>query len=1524
MHASSQLGVLFKTGRARVKTVRASKPAARFPTPACRGEPQPSLPASQTGSQCSLAGIFAPLQLRVVSSHNTSCVAAKRLMGFGFLGTRFAPALSMGGQPDGLRKSRSHLARPAGPGAFLMSRPFSNFLRKATAIALATGIAWGTGLAMAQLEVSDSTDSYLIDFSTTIGGVNNGTINGTGFSPTPSPGQLDSDAWAATGMSDGPVTFGGTATTGDAARGTSISTTGGFYGLTVSGNSFLALRPGGSDWTPGTLTLRIQNTSGSTITGFTMGYDIMVLNDQGRSNSFNFRYSVDDATYTNVGGLDYTSDATATPGATWSAVGRSTGLTGLNVANNEYFYLRWFGDDVGGSGSRDGFGLDNLALSAFTTLAAPSGAPIYWDANGTAADIGGTGTWEGAGALFSTTDAGTDATTRAAADEVIFAGTAGTVTVSGGVNADAGITFNTDGYTLSSGTLTLGGADAAANTISVGGGIAAVIDSVISGSTGLTKSGSGSLTLSGANTYTGGTTVSGGTLVGTTTSLTGNITNNSTVSFDQADDGTYAGDMDGSGSLTKSGAGNLTLSGSNSYAGGTTVSAGTLTGSTGSLQGDIANNAAVVFDQAADGDYAGAMTGTGSLTKNGAGNLTLSGANDYSGGTTVSAGTLTGSTTSLQGDIANDAAMVFSQDTGGIYAGGISGTGSLAKSGTGTVTLTGANSYSGGTTVSAGTLAGSTASLAGDIANDATLKFTQAADGTYSGTISGTGGLEVAGPASVTLANANTYSGGTTISGGTLVAGNAAALSSGTVTLTGGGLVAVDGLTIANSLVANAPSGGFIISEYVEGSSNNKYIELYNGTGATINLADYQLSLFGNGASTADTTFLLNGVGAGETLAAGETIVIAHGSAALTLPAGVTAFTTASSLTFFNGDDALALQRADGSFIDIFGRIGDDPGSAWTAGATSTVNQTLVRNADVTSGVSVNPSGTGPSAFTTLGTEWTSYPQDTVSSLGSHTMNASTGSVLIGATADNAAVVYSGGLTLTSNADLTAAAGGTTAFSGDITGSGGIDKLGAGTVVLSGTNTFSGGTTVSAGTLSAAADAAFGDSSGGITLAGGTLELTSGFTLGSGRTLTAAESTASTITIGSGLTVTFDGPVAGSGDLDKAGAGQLTLGNASTGYTGSFTISAGTVELTAANAFANATVTQTGGTLLLNPAGGGTDVDVPDFGGVGGEVSVASSKNANFGSETDRAYRGRIRGQGGLKKSGNGRLTLDQDNDFAGATEVTAGILEIAAGGALSETSAVSIATGGRLLLNGRVGRSGNAANVSVSSGGILSGSGQVFGTVGGAGSVGPGNSPGIFEATATDPSSGLDYAFEFTGLSPDYANSAASINDLFRLTDTSTPFGGSLLDASNVIDVYFDDGSFAEGRTYAGGFFLDATSAQMATFLDTIDSATFNYFVADAGGGVSYAGTSYLSLADYNTANSLSLTVNLGVATIPSAAFAGGTVTNGQAMQMVVVPEPDAFLLGGLGLALVGLLMNRRRQESANRSSFQGATCNE
>src|SRR5262249_55850295 len=116
------------------------------------------------------------------------------------------------------------------------------------------------------------------------------------------------------------------------------------------------------------------------------------------------------------------------------------------------------------------------------------------------------------------------------------------------------------------------------------------------------------------------------------------------------------------------------------------------------------NNGVVVFDQASNGTYAGSMTGTGSLTKLGAGTLTLSGVNTYSGGTLISAGGLIGTTSSLQGFIVNNGSLTFDQATNGTFGGIISGIGTVTKLGSGNVTFTGLNTYTGLTTVGQGTL----------------------------------------------------------------------------------------------------------------------------------------------------------------------------------------------------------------------------------------------------------------------------------------------------------------------------------------------------------------------------------------------------------------------------------------------------------------------------------------------------------------------------------------------------------------------------------------------------------------------------------------------------------------------------------------------------------------------------------------------------------------------------------------------------------------------------------------------------
>jgi hypothetical protein len=173
-------------------------------------------------------------------------------------------------------------------------------------------------------------------------------------------------------------------------------------------------------------------------------------------------------------------------------------------------------------------------------------------------------------------------------------------------------------------------------------------------------------------------------------------------------------------------------------------------------------------------------------------------------------------------------------------------------------------------------------------------------------------------------------------------------------------------------------------SEYIEGTSNNKYIEIYNGTGADVTLSDYQVRLYANGASSPNNTQNLGSLPSGPTtLANGATLLLKNSQAALTLPSGVTAYS--STVANYGGNDALALYKiSTTSFIDYFGSVGNDPGTSWTDGEISTINKTLRRKTTVTAGLTTNPAAT----FPTLATEWDQFDIDTVSELGAHTSDA--------------------------------------------------------------------------------------------------------------------------------------------------------------------------------------------------------------------------------------------------------------------------------------------------------------------------------------------------------------------------------------------------------------------------------------------------------------------------------------------------------------------------------------------------------
>ena len=216
-----------------------------------------------------------------------------------------------------------------------------------------------------QWSISMQDSAYTIDFTG---------FNASGFSPNPSAGQLGSDRWSITGMSDGILNFIGTQTTvsTDFTRGTSAGGvgTGGIYAFnTGSGNTILGVQPLAADFTPGNFILRASNNTGVTITSFAFKYDIFFLNDQGRSNSLNFSYSTDSINYTALPAENFTTVATADNTPKWDRSKHSIYITGVNIQSSARFYFKWTGDDVGGANSRDEYGIDNLIFIANPSLA---------------------------------------------------------------------------------------------------------------------------------------------------------------------------------------------------------------------------------------------------------------------------------------------------------------------------------------------------------------------------------------------------------------------------------------------------------------------------------------------------------------------------------------------------------------------------------------------------------------------------------------------------------------------------------------------------------------------------------------------------------------------------------------------------------------------------------------------------------------------------------------------------------------------------------------------------------------------------------------------------------------------------------------------------------------------------------------------------------------------------------------------------------------------------------------------------
>ncbi|MDQ0586279.1 autotransporter outer membrane beta-barrel domain-containing protein [Variovorax paradoxus] len=441
-----------------------------------------------------------------------------------------------------------------------------------------------------------------------------------------------------------------------------------------------------------------------------------------------------------------------------------------------------------------------------------------------------------------------------------------------------------------------------------------------------------------------------------------------------------------------------------------------------------------------------AITGTGGLSKEDVGTLVLGGANTYTGGTTVKAGVLQGNTTSLQGDIVNDAKVTFDQAANGIYAGTMSGTGSLRKIGTGELQLAAANSYGGGTQVDAGTVDAAVAGALGTgpvfVAGGSGLVFSGSA---------GAGSLQItAGPVQQT-------------NGGFIqFKDNASAGSATIVTQANGSIDFRDNTTAGNATIENrggettvwfnATAGKAHITNYAGGSTN--FLDdgsagqsaLVNETGGVIDFFD---------RAKADQATVVN--------KAGGTVRI-------------------SKLT----TDAITIGALEGAGRVLLGA------KALTTGGLNTDTEV----SGVISGVGGSVVKVGTGALTLSGAN--TYSGGTVLHQGrlnvGHNEALGTGALsmdddtTLGFSADG--VTLANAIQLTGQNDPVIDTGAFNgALSGAISGGGFITKEGTGTLTLSGANTYTGATNVAQGTLKAGAANTLSASSAHGVASGATLDL---------------------------------------------------------------------------------------------------------------------------------------------------------------------------------------------------------------------------------------------------------------------------------------------------------------------------------------------------------------------------------------------------------------------------------------------------
>jgi len=746
---------------------------------------------------------------------------------------------------------------------------------------------------------------------------------------------------------------------------------------------------------------------------------------------------------------------------------------------------------------------------------------------------------------------------------------------------------------------------------------------------------------------------------------TPSFTNNGTLTFNTPTATTAAGPMDisGTGGLTKTGAGLLVLSGNNTYAGPTAINAGALVAaSNDALPGDTAvtvNRGAVLA--IADTFF----PQIGSL------------ADGLSGGGSVVIG-VTDASTALS--IAGSASTTFS--------GAFTGVGSLSLDGTGMLTLTGASN--GG---NIGTIGGDL-----DLCN------------------CDTGGLTISG-GTLTV---NSLFMGVAVEGGTLAVINGGKLQIGpggqpdllvasnmivsgagsTVTVAGVTGIGIFGpnalLTISNGGVLNSQSGAEI-DAFLPGGTPAVTV---TGPGSAWNVGN--VLFVGNGPSSSGgpgTLTISNGgiVSVNGTVNVGDGVTFTS-TVTVTGPGSV--LNALNSLAIGDPCDCLigTLTVADGGAVSSPGFTGIGLGSTLNLGTgglagaiitpaidnhgqiVANFTDTLTLAADISGPGTLSKAGVG----TLILTGNNSYAGGTTLTGGFINFNSanSFGSGLI--TINGGGLQWATGNSADISAQLAAfGAGGATfdtngnnvTLAASLSGLGGLTKTGAGTMTLSGINTYQGGTTINGGTLAVAADANLGAAAGGLAFGGGTLQFLTGFTSNRVVTLNAGGGTFDT----NGNNATLAGAIGGAGGLAKIGAGTLSLAGTST-YAGATNVNAGTLQAGAANAFSPFSAFSVGSGATLDLAN--FNQTIGSLAGVG-SVTLGTAVLTTGGDNTSTTFSGGISGAGGLTKVGSGTLTLTGNSSYSGATTVNAGTLSV--NGSIA-ASALTVNAGGTIGGNGTIG----------------------------------------------------------------------------------------------------------------------------------------------------------------------------------------------------------------------------------------------